>query len=357
MKKNLLLIAALAVAGTAAAQTTTAVQFSKDEAIANGFAEEGKVQLAGGVVVNESAFGTVTLGADDEWGWTNTYGGGYSEVTVGKATLVKPAGPVGTANPKGMSLPVAMTAEGTPDGGAAPTSGAFLKFKAAKNGIVTWCMAISSRKNYYVYEGEIPVGFTVGGQLAGVAEDILANFAGSPYYFDNECGKSFLYAMPENSYGYLNVDAEDAATFLAGAPGAWTGTQWPGRVVSGNPELDVDWKNTTCFLQFRVYADNEYSINGQGTKPGNGGYLFTEYATEDEVADAAMPIVYMTGMNAETGEGLPTVYVGGSAPAGINSIAADAKAQNDAMFNVYGQRVNENYKGLVIKNGVKYYNK
>ena len=41
---------------------------------------------------------------------------------------------------------------------------------------------------------------------------------------------------------------------------------------------------------------------------------------------------------------------------GINAVENNAKA-NDVMYNLAGQRVNKNYKGVVIVNGKKYMNK
>ena len=42
---------------------------------------------------------------------------------------------------------------------------------------------------------------------------------------------------------------------------------------------------------------------------------------------------------------------------GINTAKNDTKSVNAAMFNMAGQRVNDNFKGLVIKNGSKFMNK
>ena len=43
-------------------------------------------------------------------------------------------------------------------------------------------------------------------------------------------------------------------------------------------------------------------------------------------------------------------------PSGVNTINA-VKADNGAIYNVAGQKVNAGYKGLVIKNGKKFVNK
>lgn len=62
---------------------------------------------------------------------------------------------------------------------------------------------------------------------------------------------------------------------------------------------------------------------------------------------------YFTGVTAETNITLP-----GSETTGINSInAADADSVNAPAYNVAGQRVGKEFKGLVIKNGKKFINK
>jgi hypothetical protein len=43
-----------------------------------------------------------------------------------------------------------------------------------------------------------------------------------------------------------------------------------------------------------------------------------------------------------------------SAAAGIETVQVAGKATNGAIYNLSGQRVNNSYKGLVIKNGQKY---
>lgn len=47
-----------------------------------------------------------------------------------------------------------------------------------------------------------------------------------------------------------------------------------------------------------------------------------------------------------------------SGVSGIEDVIATPEADKNApVYNILGQRVNENYKGLVIKNGVKYVQK
>ena len=47
-------------------------------------------------------------------------------------------------------------------------------------------------------------------------------------------------------------------------------------------------------------------------------------------------------------------YQYGTDPSGINSITTDAKNGSAVIYNIAGQRVSKDYKGLVIKEGKKY---
>lgn len=58
------------------------------------------------------------------------------------------------------------------------------------------------------------------------------------------------------------------------------------------------------------------------------------------------PSIYLTNMMAHNDASV----IGGS---GIGSIAADASADN-ALYNIFGQRVDKSYKGIVISNGRKF---
>ncbi len=52
------------------------------------------------------------------------------------------------------------------------------------------------------------------------------------------------------------------------------------------------------------------------------------------------------------------IAVNGELPTGIQNIKAATKTiENNVIYNLAGQRVNENYKGIVIKNGKKYIQK
>lgn len=52
-----------------------------------------------------------------------------------------------------------------------------------------------------------------------------------------------------------------------------------------------------------------------------------------------------------------TLVQGDSDPSGISTVKSNVKNENSAAFNMAGQRVNNDFKGLVIKNGRKFMNK
>ncbi len=94
-------------------------------------------------------------------------------------------------------------------------------------------------------------------------------------------------------------------------------------------------------------------------------FMFTEVANaEIEKFGAAYPYVHLNSVKTPWGlpEGVESIKVQkfnyiekGAEPGAVNGINA-AKAA-DVIYNVYGQKVDENYRGIVIKNGKKFINK
>jgi hypothetical protein len=90
--------------------------------------------------------------------------------------------------------------------------------------------------------------------------------------------------------------------------------------------------------EYKVRADHDWSVS----YPASGNYQLSIEQT------STVTITF----NEETKEVLETV----TPATGINTIDA-AKAQNGAIYNVAGQKVNAGYKGLIIMNGKKFVNK
>ena len=102
--------------------------------------------------------------------------------------------------------------------------------------------------------------------------------------------------------------------------------RWPEKIVLGADAADVK-KNGLGIVKFPVYAEaGTYLFHATGSKVSIDGFVFSPTDVEMKVN--------------KVGE-----------EAAINNVKADA--QNGAIFNVAGQKVGANYKGLVIKNGKK----
>ena len=57
--------------------------------------------------------------------------------------------------------------------------------------------------------------------------------------------------------------------------------------------------------------------------------------------------------NKDNGESFAIQFTYKETPTGINGISTDEADENEAIYNIAGQKVGKNYKGLVIKNGKK----
>ncbi len=98
---------------------------------------------------------------------------------------------------------------------------------------------------------------------------------------------------------------------------------------------------------------------------GECNFMFTELAAaEVEKFGAAYPYVHLNSVKTPWGlpEGVESVKVQkfnfiekGTDPGAVNAVNAAQYA--DAIYNVVGEKVDENYRGIVIKNGKKFINK
>ena len=116
----------------------------------------------------------------------------------------------------------------------------------------------------------------------------------------------------QDCYGrYLYMDAEHAAFQLGKAAAAWS----------------VEKSENGTFM---------LTNNGKYIQFGDGTY--TSFGAYAEKKDKTV---------------LPMLYVLGEGQTGINNIHASTAVKNNVMYNLAGQRVNKDYKGLVIMNGKK----
>lgn len=223
-----------------------------------------------------------------------------------------------------------------------PTKGGVqYHFVVKEDGYLIIPSKFSSNKNFYAYEGSFAgemnlMAYTLGMEVA------------SADYPDLTYG---VYTLPADELGYCNLESPLIDNYLFGG----TAVAWPIRIFTNNAEA-ASAGNGTGAMIFPVFKDAvDYYVFGTGTKMNTCGFVFvpgpevpavTVYgpartdADGNEIAEKSFPI---------TGE---------LQGAGIDNIIVDAAANENApMYNVLGQRVNESYKGLVIKNGVKFINK
>lgn len=132
---------------------------------------------------------------------------------------------------------------------------------------------------------------------------------------------------------------------LPALPSAWTEGHMRGMKAVGDVTVSIDWKNGEAtrveltnnqgqtmrvhyknLAKAKVYVDN----------------VLTEVAVKDNVAT-------LTGAN---GSVVVLDFDGSFTPTGIDAVKTEA-AHDGYIYNVSGQRVNDSYKGLIIKNGKK----
>ena len=219
-------------------------------------------------------------------------------VTIGTETYTATTGVTGNQNP---------TATIT----SASTNGFVIQFDVKKDGFIYAICKLSSNKPYYVWEGK-----------AGEGEALVA-YSLVMHMLDETTaiGPELSYTLPANNDGYFVEGLEGFDKYCDGAA-----LRWPEKIVLGADAADVK-KNGLGIVKFPVYAEaGTYLFHATGSKVSIDGFVFSPTDVEMKVN--------------KVGE-----------EAAINNVKADA--QNGAIFNVAGQKVGANYKGLVIKNGKK----
>ena len=252
----------------------------------------------------------------------------YDTVTFGDETVNVKKGIQGKNNPN--------SADGANPGGtqklneetqkmeitakvAVPVSGAAFSFKAPASWSVEvphYCYVIhkaSSNKNYWVFEDTYAIGYHFAQATDGAGQ------LPSVYSYD----------LPVDANNYF--DADNSVI------------DWAENYYLGDKKTADVKANGLGIIKFEVYGGSEYIFGAGGSKMTLAAIAFdeegiTKVAISQSEA-AADPIVLQ-----EAGE------------SGIAAVAA-AKAENGRMFNLAGQEVSKNFKGIVVVNGKKFMNK
>ena len=112
-------------------------------------------------------------------------------------------------------------------------------------------------------------------------------------------------------------------------------------------------------IEFTCDIDNKGKYGSNGFD-GTEGYTFTEDKKEGTwVGNANSDDYDVVGIVASVYKGTPSINIISikkNVPNAIENIEV-AKNENAPIYNLAGQRVDKNYKGVVIKNGKKFINK
>ena len=309
--KKVFLLAAVAFATSANAQV---VQFDA----------EGKLGLTGDVapVSANTELGSneaidAYIAFDDSYKASNIKNNDYNVVKIGGNEVQTKGGMQGNTNPKdieGNSPAGAAGSETTPaKGPSAPVSGCVYGLKAKADGIVYVIAKLSSNKNYTVFEDGAAIGYKAA---------MEANNAAFPD------SKLFVEVKGEGEFNLVTTAIDQLE-----------------HIATGDPESAIK-VNGLGVIWFPVYNGGTYLFNACGSKASVSGMYFAT-AEQDVVVE---------GTDSEAPKDAFTIYTAGGAD-GIANVAATAKAENARMFNLAGQEVGKNFKGIVVVNGKKFMNK
>ncbi len=287
----------------------TAVVFDADNPLyaALGLGEDA-VTVAGGTEIG-SIEGVISfkVGAEDSYKAQNR-----GPFYIGDATLK--GGLQGNSNPKDAD-------GGTPSNTLkAPVQGAFFVADVKQDGYLYVLQQASSNKAYTVFENDDAIGYIYS--AIGDASTAL----GAQYGFELKGG---------GEYNYLKDAGIEKVNWPEQIFLNWNGVDEWTNIAKGGPGV----------IKFPVFADFKYYINANGSKMTAVGFYF------DTTGDATV--------TAQNGEETITLLQNGKLPGGqtaIREINTDSKAGN-VYFNINGQRVDKNAKGIIIVNGKKYLNK
>ncbi len=384
MKKQLLLLSALAMGGATFAQTESA--FVDAEGLLGAGAASTKVAVDPGTVVCKSKSVTMTTA------YATTYkivsmsadGDAVNQIKIDGVVYDAPKGIQGQDNPN-------------PNSTAAPqTTGAVFRFTTNANGMLYVFSKLSHNKNYFVWESDTEEF----GSAAGIMPYTLCAFdaktadeyrytlpAGDDSYYgvgNEKCeeiswSRTYIYyaystdkSITPAAYQKLKITWEDYENNLdkwgrgegvadsinalvkakkltlcdRNADGAdgnlCSAIKNNGSTLLQAAAMVASLSGNTCawsetgsnglgVIAFPVYKDAYYNVNACGSKITCDGFVFIPGATE-----------------------LATIAATKDESTAIKNIAIDELDTNAPIYNLQGQRVGEGYKGICIQNGKKF---
>ena len=190
------------------------------------------------------------------------------------------------------------------------TGGAVIQIDAKKNGWVYIVAKLSTNKQYIVFEEGAPIGYKIA--MENTDERVKG-------------GVLNLEIKGEGEYNNLTLDKYP------------NGLMWVIREYLGDAEAATAGNGLGVFY-FPVAEGCKYYAHATGSKISWSGICFSETEAKTVTVEGA---------------GISKTLVG--AGTGINSVKS--VVTDSAIYNLAGQKVNASYKGVVIKNGKKFFQK
>lgn len=310
MKKILLSAMALVAAMSVNAQAEWAAM--NDEAAAAIFvgdpntpAKDGETEnknwlLNAGTEILKTENVTCTILYDNQYGYGKT-GLSKNNVKINGEDFGSTTGIQGSKNGPGNAA----------SEGVFPTEGCVYHFVPAKDGYIYVIHKASANKNYVVFEEKTRI----------------------PYIYSAADGGAYDLATIE---GATVTDGEGITTI---APDYAIGQS---QVIIGEDSKGAG----TCVIKFQVFKDLAYDVLATGSKMTLAGFVFD--------TDGKSTITLETA-NEDGSVDVTTLLKDGAIPGSPDGIQAvkTAKAQSNVIYNLAGQKVNSNYKGVVVVNGQK----
>ena len=314
MKKSLLLVAALAAGMTMNAQESayfeTVIGLSSD-----------LTSVTGGTEIGSTSLVTAYIGADDSYKATSINGpkdsqdASFRTVTFNgdlsmSETDVTDAG-YDAGGIQGNSNPKDIDGSNSSSSFSKPVSGAYFEFVASGNGYLYYVGKMSSNKAYTVFEE----GSCLAYEFAmGVAD-----------------GEALTYDLYDygDEYGYLTLSGDLAS-----------GISNPETI---NSSTSASSTSGVGYIGFPIYSGCTYQLNANGSKASGLGFV----TSTEEITS-----IVLTSDNS-------SITLKGDSSTGITSVkTSTTESDEDApIYNLAGQRVTKDYKGVLIQNGKKFMNK
>jgi len=202
--------------------------------------------------------------------------------------------------------------------------------------IAVACMAMSVNAQTTIYSWESPEGTAVetGGTAVGNGADAESvNYKNGDYYTIRLSSKK------------ANVDADNITITLNEALAA-------GDAINITAFIKKDEsREASAYIAFSADVTADSEIFGDAENIGMGGAIATKSVTVPEGA-AGIKTIKMARSKSGTNLFITKLTITRGGEAGISTVKADANV-NAPAYNLAGQQVSKDFKGVVVKNGKK----